>query len=75
MYSLGLSTEGKPMYILAYYWLSLSKDPRAKSNILYLESIMTPLDLIKVKDMIQRYKDSVNGKTSINQGTTKHKDL
>ena len=36
---------------------------------------MTPLDLIKVKDMIQRYKDSVNGKTSINQGTTKHKDL
>ena len=63
------------MYILAYYWLSLSKDPRAKSNILYLESIMTPLDLIKVKDMIQRYKDSVNGKTSINQGTTKHKDL
>ena len=75
MYSLGLSKEGKPMYILAYYWLSLSKDPRAKSNILYLESIMTPRDLKKVRDMIQKYKDSVNGKTGINQKETKNKNL
>lgn len=63
MYSSGLSTKGKPMYILAYYWLSLSKDPRAKSNILYLESKMTPVQIKKAKDMIQKHKDSVNGKT------------
>ena len=71
MYSLGLSKEGKPMYILAYYWLSLSQDRRAKSNILYLESIMTPKDLKKAKDMIQSYKESVNGKSK----ETKHKNL
>ena len=36
---------------------------------------MTPQDLKKVRDMIQKYKDSVNGKTGINQEETKNKNL
>ena len=49
------------MYILAYYWLSLSKDPRAKQNLLYLESIMTPEQMKKAREMIQKHKENVNG--------------
>jgi len=56
MYSSGLSNEGKPMYILAYYWLSLSEDPRAEANLKYLESIMTPDQLAKAKEMIKKHK-------------------
>lgn len=56
MYSSGLSNEGKPMYILAYYWLSLSEDPRAEANLRYLESIMTPEELAKAKEMIKKHK-------------------
>jgi hypothetical protein len=59
MYSSGLSNEGKPMYILAYYWLSLSKDPRAKANLLYLESQMTPEQLTKAKEMIKKHKGEI----------------
>ena len=55
MYSSGLSKEGRPMYILAYYWLSLSNDPRAKSNLEYLESKMTPEQLKKAQDMIKKH--------------------
>ena len=44
------------MYILAYYWLSLSKDPRAEANLRYLESIMTPEELAKAKEMIKKHK-------------------
>ena len=55
MYSSGLSKEGRPMYILAYYWLSLSNDPRAKSNLEYLESKMTPAQLKKAQDMIKKH--------------------
>ena len=55
MYSSGLSKEGRPMYILAYYWLSLSDDPRAKSNLEYLESKMTPEQLKKAQDMIKKH--------------------
>ena len=55
MYSSGLSKEGRPMYILAYYWLSLSNDPRAKSNLEYLESKMTPEQLKKAKEMINEH--------------------
>jgi hypothetical protein len=55
MYSSGLSKEGRPMYILAYYWLSLSNDPRAKSNLEFLESKMTPAQLKKAQDMIKKH--------------------
>ena len=43
------------MYILAYYWLSLSNDPRAKSNLEFLESKMTPAQLKKAQDMIKKH--------------------
>ena len=55
MYLSGLSKEGKPMHILAYYWLSLSDDPRAKKNLEYLESIMTPEHLRKARDLIAKH--------------------
>ena len=61
MYLQGFSLENKPMYILAYYWLSLSKDPRAKHNLEYLESIMTEEQLNKAKEMIQKHKDKIKG--------------
>jgi len=52
----GLSTEGKPMHILAYYWLSQSDDPRAKKNLEYLESIMTPEQLTKARELIAKHE-------------------
>ena len=61
MYLQGFSLENKPMYILAYYWLSLSNDPRAKHNLEYLESIMTPEQIEKAKEMIQKHKDKIKG--------------
>ena len=63
MYLQGFSLENKPMYILAYYWLSLSKDPRAKHNLEYLESIMTEEQLNKAKEMIQKHKERIKGDT------------
>ena len=56
MYLSGLSTEGKPMHILAYYWLSQSDDPRAKKNLEYLESIMTPEQLSKARELIAKHE-------------------
>ena len=56
MYLSGLSTEGKPMHILAYYWLSQSDDPRAKKNLEYLESIMTPEQLSKAHELIAKHE-------------------
>mgnify|MGYP003977626019 FL=1 len=56
MYLSGLSTEGKPMHILAYYWLSQSDDPRAKKNLEYLESIMTPEQLTKARELIAKHE-------------------
>ena len=56
MYLSGLSTEGKPMHILAYYWLSQSADPRAKKNLEYLESIMTPEQLTKARELIAKHE-------------------
>jgi hypothetical protein len=47
------------MYILAYYWLSLSKDPRSKANLLYLESKMTPEQLNRAKEMIKKHKREI----------------
>lgn len=44
------------MHILAYYWLSLSDDPRAKKNLEYLESIMTPEHLKKARDLIAKHE-------------------
>ena len=63
MYLQGFSLENKPMYILAYYWLSLSTDPRAKHNLEYLESIMTEEQLNKAKEMIQKHKERIKGDT------------
>ena len=56
MYLSGLSKEGKPMHILAYYWLSLSDDPRAKKNLEYLESIMTHKQLTKAHELIAKHQ-------------------
>ena len=58
MYLSGLSKEGKPMHILAYYWLSLSDDPRSKKNLEYLESIMTPEQLKKARELITKHEMS-----------------
>ena len=66
MYLSGLSKEGKPMHILAYYWLSLSDDPRAKINLIHLVSIMTPEQLTKARELLAKHKI-----TKIN----KHKEL
>lgn len=46
------------MNILAYFWLSISTDPRALKNLLYLESIMTPNEMEKAKKMIQHHLDN-----------------
>jgi len=56
MYLQGLSKENKPMHILAYYWLSLSNNPRAKKNLEYLVSIMTPEQLQKAKKLLAKHK-------------------
>ena len=56
MYWQGLSRENKPMYVLAYYWLSLSNDPRAKKNLEYLRSQMTPEQLKKAQDLIAKHE-------------------
>lgn len=66
MYLSGLSKEGKPMHILAYYWLSLSDDPRAKINLIHLVSIMTPEQLSKARELLAKHEI-----TKIN----KHKEL
>jgi len=46
------------MNTLAYFWLSISTDPRALKNLLYLESIMTPNEMEKAKKMIQHHLDN-----------------
>ena len=56
MYWQGFSKENKPMYVLAYYWLSMSNDPRAKKNLEYLRSIMTPEQLKKAHDLIAKHE-------------------
>ena len=56
MYWQGLSRENKPMYVLAYYWLSLSNDPRAKKNLEYLRTQMTPEQLKKAQDLIAKHE-------------------
>jgi len=58
MYMQGFSQEGR-MNILAYFWLTVCKDPRAKDNLLYLESIMTPEQLKKAKEMIEKHKKEI----------------
>jgi len=44
------------MYILAYYWLSLSNDPRAKKNLEYLRSQMTADQLEKAQELIAKHE-------------------
>ena len=44
------------MYVLAYYWLSMSKDPRAKKNLEYLETQMTPEQLEKARELIAKHE-------------------
>ncbi len=56
MYLQGFSAENKPMNILAYYWLSMSKDPRAKKNLEYLETQMTPEQLEKARELIAKHE-------------------
>lgn len=45
------------MKVLAYFWLSLSTDPRSKLNLLYLKTLMTASELKKANDMIQKHKE------------------
>ncbi len=56
------------MNILAYFWLSISKDPRAKDNLLYLESIMTPIEMEKAKQLIQHHRDTHTDERVENRG-------
>ena len=56
MYMQGFSREGR-MKVLAYFWLSLSTDPRSKLNLLYLKTLMTASELKKANDMIQKHKE------------------
>ena len=56
------------MNILAYFWLSISKDPRAKDNLLYLESIMTPNEMEKAKQLIQHHRDTHTDERVENRG-------
>ncbi len=49
------------MNILAYFWLSMSTDPRSKDNLLYLESIMTTKELEKARKLIEQH-NKVNDK-------------
>ena len=56
MYLQGFSAENKPMHILAYYWLSMSNDPRAKKNLEYLETQMTSEQLEKARDLIAKHE-------------------
>ena len=56
MYLQGFSAENKPMNVLAYYWLSMSKDPRAKKNLEYLETQMTPEQLEKARELIAKHE-------------------
>jgi len=56
------------MNILAYFWLSISTDPRAKDNLLYLESIMTPIEMEKAKNMIQHHRDTHTDERIENRG-------
>ena len=58
MYMQGYSQEGRRMNVLAYFWLSICKDPRASKNLLYLESIMTPNEMEKAKKMIQHHMET-----------------
>ena len=56
------------MNILAYFWLSISTDPRASKNLLYLESIMTDKQIEKAKKMIREHREledeNIKGKDS-----------
>jgi hypothetical protein len=56
------------MNTLAYFWLSISKDPRAKDNLLYLESIMTPTEMGKASKMIQHHRDTHTDERIENRG-------
>ena len=38
----------------------MSTDPRAKDNLLYLESIMTTKELEKAKKLIEQHNNKVN---------------
>lgn len=58
MYMQGFSQEGRKMNVLAYFWLSISTDPRAKQNLLYLESIMTKQQMEKAKKLIQQHRET-----------------
>ena len=58
MYMQGFSQEGRKMNVLAYFWLSISTDPRALKNLLYLESIMTKQQMEKAKKMIQHHMET-----------------
>ena len=53
----GFSRRGR-MNVLAYFWLSISTDPRALKNLLYLESIMTPNEMEKARKMIQHHRET-----------------
>ena len=59
------------MNILAYFWLSISTDPRTKDNLLYLESIMTPIEMEKAKNMIQHHRDTHTDERIENRGEEK----
>ena len=59
------------MNILAYFWLSISKDPRSKDNLLYLESIMTPIEMEKAKQLIQHHLDNHTDERIENRGEEK----
>ena len=56
------------MNVLAYFWLTVCKDPRAKDNLLYLESIMTPNEMEKAKKMIQHHRDTHTDERVENRG-------
>ena len=56
------------MNILAYFWLSISTDPRALKNLLYLESIMTPNEMEKARKMIQHHRDTHTDERVENRG-------
>ena len=68
MYMQGYSQEGRRMNVLAYFWLSICKDPRASKNLLYLESIMTPIEMEKARKMIREHREledeNIKGKDS-----------
>ena len=66
----GFSREGR-MKVLAYFWLSISKDPRAKNNLLYLKSTMTSIEIEKARKMIQHHLDNHTDEQVDNRGEEK----